>query len=289
MGVLCAAGAWVLRSFPVSVLPDVSFSRLVVIANAGDRPAEMMVIDVVRPLEEAIATVPGVERVRSKTQRGATEISVDFAWGTDMLTAQQLVNSKIEEARPDLPTETEIGVERMNPTVFPILGLSLRGEGMSQAQLWSLATYTIRPELTRVPGVAAVVVQGGRIPEIEVEVNPQFLVAYKLSLPDVEQALAQANVIRGVGRLDHQFQQYQVVVSGKPADLPSLGQIVVAQRDGMPIYLRQLADVRLATQDRTTIVTADGVESVLINIVRQPNANTMAVAEGVRRRYLPAL
>src|SRR5207244_2794837 len=153
-------------------LPDVSFPRVVVIVETGERPARMMDVAVTRPLEEAIATVPGVRRVRSKTERGATEINIDFAWGTDVLVAQQLVNSRVAEIRPQLPVDADIHVERMNPTVFPILGLSLRAHGVSQAELWSYATYSLRPRLARVPGVARVVVQGGRVPEIAVEADP---------------------------------------------------------------------------------------------------------------------
>src|ERR1051326_6405572 len=98
--VLCAIGSWLIGSFPVAILPEVTFPRLVVIADSGDRPARMMVASITRPIEEAIATVPGVTLVRSKTQRGATEISVDFVWGTDMLSALQLVNTKGNEGRP---------------------------------------------------------------------------------------------------------------------------------------------------------------------------------------------
>src|SRR5579871_5389256 len=198
----CLIGAWLVRSFPVSILPDVTFPRVVVIAEGGDRPARTMEIAVTRPLEEAIAVVPGVRRIRSKTARGGTEMSIDFNWGTDMLVAQQLVNTKISEVRPTLPPETDVTSERMNPTVFPIMGLSLRVKGLSQADIWSLATYTLRPRLSRVPGVARVVVQGGRVPEIAVDVDPRKLAAYRLSLTDIDQALAQTNVVRAVGRID---------------------------------------------------------------------------------------
>jgi CzcA family heavy metal efflux pump len=280
---LCAIGVWLIGSFPVSILPDVTFPRIVIVAESGDRPSHLMEASVARPLEEAIASVPGVSRVRSKTERGATEISVDFAWGTDMLVAQQLVNSKVSETRSDLPSDAHVSVERMNPTVFPILGLSLSAKGLSQSELWNLATYTIRPRLARVPGVARVVVQGGRVPEIAVDVNPQRLAAYRLSIMDVEEALSAANVMKSVGRMDRQFQQYQTLVSGEATDVGALGRISVAQRGGVPIFLRQVANIYPSVQDRTTVVTADGAESVLINIVRQPDANTITVNEGVNR------
>jgi CzcA family heavy metal efflux pump len=283
---LCLIGTWLIGSFPVSILPDVTFPRVVVIAESGDRPTRMIEVGISRPLEEAIATVPNVTRIRSKMKRGAAEISVDFAWGTDIVLAQQLVSTKVNEARSQLPPDTDVAVERMNPTVFPIMGLSLRAKGLSQSELWSLATYTLRPRLSRVPGVARVVVQGGRVPEIEVAVNPTRLAAFKLSLADVEQALTQTNVIRSVGRMDRQFQQYQTIVSGETTDPEQLGHIVVAARNGVPITLQEVADIHRSVEDQTTIVTADGAPSVLINIVRQPDANTITVAEGVRQELV---
>lgn len=280
---LCIIGAWLVRTFPVAILPDITFPRIVVVVDAGERPSRVVEAAITRPLEEAIATVPGVNRIRSKTQRGGTEITVDFNWGTEMLTALQLVNSKIGEARSAFPSDTQITAERMNPTVMPIMGLSVRAKGLTQSELWNVATYTLRPRLTRVPGVARVVVQGGRVPEIAVEVNPQRLAAYRLSMPDVEQALTEANVTRAVGLMDRQFQQHEAIVSGETTDPKQLGGIVVTQRAGVPIYLRQLADIHPSTRDRQSVVAADGSESVLINIVRQPEANTVSVVEGVNK------
>ncbi len=279
--VLCAIGLLSVGTFPVSILPDVTFPRVVVIAEAGDRPAQMMEIVVTRPLEEAIATVPGVERVRSTTERGATEISVDFAWGGDMVVAQQLVSTKVNDARSQLPAEAQVTVERMNPTVFPIFGLSLKSKSLSQGELWNLAMYTLRPRLSRIPGVARVVIQGGRVPEIAVDIDPVALAAYKLSTTDVTQAIAQTNVVRSVGRLDQRYQQVEVLVSGEITTLDQLENVVVAQRNGLPIALSQVAKVHRSTQDNTTIVTANGAESVLINIVRQPSANTVTVVSAL--------
>ncbi len=280
--VLCGVGALMVRSFPVSILPDVTFPRIKLVVDVGERPSRTVVASATRPLEEAIATIPGVSRLRSKTQRGGSEMSVDFVWGTDMLTAQQLVTAKVSQVRPLLPPEAQIEVERMTPTVFPILGLSISSKTLSQSQLWSLATYTLRPQLTRASGVAQVIVQGGRIPEIAVEVNPQKLAAYKLALSDVETALTQANVVRAVGKLDRQYQLYQSLVSGETTDPEQLKHVVVTQRSGVPITLEMLADIKPSVQDRTTIVTADGTESVLINILRQPDANTVSVVQGVQ-------
>ena len=279
--ILCIIGGIMLTSFPVAILPEVTFPRIKVIAEAGDRPSRMVEASITRPLEEAVATVPGVRKVVSKTERGGTEIAIAFDWSTDIAAALPLVTAKVDEVRSQLPPDAHVSAERMNATVFPILGLSLHSKTLSQGELWSLATYTLKPRLARADGVARIIIQGGRVPEIAVEIIPQQLVAYHLSLTDVEQAITQSNVVRAVGRLDRQFQTYSVVVSGEKTDPQRLGDVVVAQHNGVPVFLHQLATIRSANQDNTTIVTADGAESVLINIVRQPNANTVAVVASV--------
>ncbi len=285
---LCVIGVGLLSSFPVSILPDVTFPRIIVIAEAGDRPQRMVEVGITRPIEQAVSTIPGVGRIHSKIQRGATETSIDFNWGTDIATTFQTVNAKVNEIRGTLPPDTQVSVERMNPTVFPILGLSLQSDTLSQTELWQLATYTLKARLTRVPGVARVEIQGGRIPEISVDVYPQKLQAFKLAIADVEQAIAQSNLVRSVGKFDHQYQLYQAIVSGETANVNQIKEIVVAQRNGIPIPLKLIADVREGVQDQTTIVTADGRESVLLNIVRQPEANTMAVVEGIKKEMVAA-
>ncbi len=287
--VLCALGAWIVTSFPVSILPDITFPRVEIVVHAGDRPVNMMEVGVCRPMEQTIATIPGVTRIRSRNMRGATKISVDFDWGTDMIMAEQLINTKVNELRSSLPPDAEVSVERMNPTVFPIYGFSLECKGLTQSQLWDLATYTLKPLLVRVPGVAQVVVQGDKIPELAVNVHPLRLAAFNLSLQDVENAIAQSNVIKSVGRIDAHFQQYQAIVTGQITNPDQLNNIVVATHNGIPITLKDVASVYPSDKPQQTIVTANGRESVLLNIVRQPNANTVTVVQGVKAELAKAM
>ena len=282
--ILCFAGAAMYTAFPVSILPDVTFPRVVVVAEAGSRPNKVIEISVTRPLEEAFATIPNVKRIRSKTKQGSTEISVDFLDGTDVIQAEQLVNAKVNQVRPQLPPETMTEVERMNPTVFPVLGLTLKSKSLTQTELWNLATYSIRPRLARVDGVARVVVQGGRPPEIEVAVRSSELAAVGLSNTDVVQAIQLSNVVHSVGRIDKEFKKYQIVLNGERHSAKDLESIVVGQKSGTPIKLSDVADVAPSTEDRTTIVSANGEESVLINIIRQPSANSVSMVEAVNRQ-----
>jgi CzcA family heavy metal efflux pump len=279
---LCFLGAVAYTTFPVSILPDVTFPRVVVIAEAGDLPTKTVEASITRVLEEAISTVPNVARLRSKTQRGSTEISVDFGWGTDIVQAEQLVNAKVNGARGRLPLDVVTEVERMNPTVFPVIGVSLQSKSLSQAELWSLATYSVRLRLSRVPGVARVVVQGGREPEYQVEVNPAALGQFRVTLGDVVTALKAANQVRSAGGSDGRFVRVDVMVDNEAATGAALGDVVVTNRNGPVVRVSDVATVRRAVSDRSTVVAADRQESVLLNVVRQPSANSVAMVAAIQ-------
>lgn len=281
VGVLCLIGLFAYKTFPVSILPDVTFPRVVVIAEAGDRPVKTVEASITRPIEEAVATVPNVRKLRSRTKRGSTEISIDFAWGTDILVAEQLVNAKVNEVRPELPADTKTEIERMNPTVFPVLGLTLDSKNSSPTELFNLASFALKPRLSRVDGVARVVIQGGLSPEVLVEVDPARLASSHLAMTDVVQALSQSNQVISVGRINHQFQQLEVLVDGQVNNSEGLGRIVVSQKSGLPVELRQIALIRNSAEDRQTVVSANGHECVLLNIIRQPSANTVAMSTAV--------
>lgn len=281
--VLCVLGAISYSSFPVSILPDVTFPRVKIIADSGDRPANMVEVSVTRPIEQAVATVPDVKTIRAKTQRGSTELSVDFNWGTDILVAEQLVNAKVNEVRTLLPASTKTEVQRMNPTIFPVVGLSLSSKSLSSSELWTLATYKLKPRLSRVQGVARVVIQGGRPPEVSVEVDPAKLASYHLSLGDVSTALAQANMVTSVGTLDERRRRYQVIVDALATTPQTLAGIAVAQRNGTAITLGQIAKVGRSVEDRNTVVVANGEECVLLNVVRQPSANSVALVDATNQ------
>jgi CzcA family heavy metal efflux pump len=280
--VLCGLGVAAYQTFPVSILPDVAFPRIVVVADAGERPTQSVEATIARPLEEALSTVANVRRVKSQTERGSTELSLDFNWNTDIVQAEQLVNAKVNETRPELPPETRIETERMNPTVFPVLGLTLNSDRLTQTELYNLAEYSLRPRLSRVEGVARVVIQGGAREEIAVLLDPSKLQALKIAGTDVVQALSSNSQVHDVGRVSSRLQQLHVTVDGQANSPETLGQIVVANRAGSPVTLSQIAEVKLSAADRTTVVSANGSECVLINVVRQPSANTLTMATAVK-------
>ena len=141
IGLLGALGVLEGMGLPVGLFPHVSFPRIQVGLDAGDRPAERMAIEVTWPVEEAVRAVPGVRGVRSTTSRGSADISINFDWGDDMVSAMLQVQSAIAAIVPDLPAGTSFDVRRMDPTVFPVLGYSLTSDTVDQVALRDAALY----------------------------------------------------------------------------------------------------------------------------------------------------
>ena len=160
--VLAAGGGAALLRLPVGIFPRTTFPRVVVSVDAGDRPAGRMVIEVTRPLENAIRSVQGVRSLRSNSSRGSCDISVNFDWGTDMIARTLMIEAAIARVLPSLPQGTAYEVRRMDPTVFPVLGLSMRSRARSLVELRDLALYDLRPRLSAIRGVAQIDVLGGR-------------------------------------------------------------------------------------------------------------------------------
>ena len=278
---LTAAGFYSMFSLPSSIYPEVEFPRIVIVAKSGDLSPRLMQLAVTRPLEEAARAVLGVRRVRSKTIRGATEISVLFNPDADMRYALQLMQGKTDEVKPSLPAGTEMQVERMTPSIFPIFMFNLTGK-VPAKDLRDLAEFEVRPLLSRVPGVANVEVLASEEREISVIVDPERLSAAKLTIDQVADALAATNQVNSVGRLAKDYRQYLVLATAELTSLEDVRDVVVAFRQQAPVYVRDLAEVREGVLDKTTLVSGDGQPAALVSVARQIHGNIIDVVDGAR-------
>jgi CzcA family heavy metal efflux pump len=282
---LLGAGIYSAARLPASIFPSVTFPIVKVIADAGEEPAARMMPTVTRPLEEAILRVPGIRLVRSITSRGSTEISAEFAWGTDMQVALQRVQAEGERIRPDLPGDARIDVEWMNTAIFPIQGYALTSATRSQAELLALAEFTLKPALIRIPGVSEVQIQGGRRREFQVWLDPRQLAARRLAAGDVVDAVRRSHAVLSAGLSEQNHELYLTLVDGRVQDLAALGRIAVPVGAGPPATLDDLGELRVDDEVSYIRTSADGSPAVLVNLIRQPSANTVAIAAGVRRLF----
>ncbi len=284
LALLALAGALAAFKLPVTLFPNVDFPRVVVSLDAGDRPADLMMLAVTQPVEEAVRRVPGVRDVRSTTSRGSAEVSVSFDWGIDMGLATSQINQAITQILPNLPLGTQLNTRRMDPTVFPILAYSLTSATQSQTALYDLARYQLRPLLSSVNGVARIEVMGGAQEEYRVTVDPARLLAYNLTLSDVAQALSAANVVTAVGRLEDHYKLYLAIADARLKNVQQIGRTIIRSGASGIVRLDDVAQVSDGVVPQWIKVNADGRPAVLFNIYQQPGSNSVQIAHDVQAK-----
>ncbi len=277
VALLSAAGVWMALRLPSAIYPELSFSRITIVAQGSTLGARQVVFSITRPLEEAVSIVPGVTRVRSHSIRGASEIAVTFAPGTNMDQALQLVRARVNQVQSALPPDLTLDVEQLAPSLFPIVSYNV--EGGEPATLYDLARYEIKPLISRVPGVGRVEVQGSDVRELEVIADPARLAAQGMTYADLADAIRRAITVQAVGRVAQDYRQYLIVTDQEAHAPDDIGAVVL--RGGLRV--RDVATVQLGTEDHVRIIAGDGKPAALINITRQLGGNTLALADSVAR------
>jgi CzcA family heavy metal efflux pump len=291
---LVAVGVYLASTIPVAVFPEVDFPRILVGVDNGVAPIDQMQVMVTRQIEEAVNSVQGLETVRSNTSRGTAEVDLFFSWKVDMFQTLARVNAAIARVQPELPSTAKITAERLTFAAFPIMGYSLTSDSVAQTRLWELATYELKPRLNRMTGVSTVVVQGGEVPEFEVKPDPAKLLQAQITVPNLLDAIGRSNLIDSPGLYEDKHQLVLSLVSGQARSQEELSEIVVKTTPlGAPIRIGDVAAVEPSTKPMYVAVTANAKRAVLVNIFRQPDSNTVAVADAVHaeilqiRRQLP--
>jgi len=276
-GLLTAGGIYSATRMPSSVYPEVTFPRFAVVANAAGLAVPNMEVQVTRPLEQAVSTVIGVAQVRSKTIRGGSELSVDFNPGTDMRRAEQLLWNRISATRSQFPAGTELTVEQMTPSVFPIISLVLTG-GEGPAQLRDYAFYQLAPRIKNIPDVLYAKVAGGDLREIEIEARPDDLLAAGLSAADLGDQISKLYRLQPVGRIERSPFAWQIIVNTQAEAARQLEDLVVTTKNNQPLRVRDLADVRISHQDRLLSIGFESKDAVVITIFRTLGGNTLNIS-----------
>jgi CzcA family heavy metal efflux pump len=281
IGLAVAGGALATR-LPSGIYPEAEFPRIVVVARGGDAPPAVTQVTLTRPLETALATVLGVERIRSRTIRGAVEISLQFAPGSDMWRALQLVESRVGDTRSALPASTDVQVERLTTTSFPVVTFNVTGN-VDPRRLRDLAELVLRPAISRVRGVGRVEVLGGDVREVEVILDPARTAALKLTPAKIADRIRASTVLQSVGRYDDAHALVTVVASGEATNVADVAALSVAVgADGSPIPLSAIATVTEGAEDRLLRVSGPGGETALVSVSRLPGASTPDVVGRVR-------
>ena len=277
-------GAYLALSIPVSVFPNTDFPRVVIGVDNGVMPIDQMLVTITRPLEEAVNSVPGLQKVTSVTSRGSAEVDLFFDWNSDMILTLQRVDAVVARLQSELPSTAKVETHRLTFAVFPIIGYSLTSETVPQSKLWEIATYDLKPRINRLDGVATVVIQGGRVPEFQVTPDPARLLTAGVTVQDMLDAIRRTNMIDSPGLIEHEHQLVLALVSGQVRTPDQIAQIVVkSSAAGVPIRMGDIATIAPSIAPVYTVVTSNGKPAVLLNIDRQPESNTLQVADEVHR------
>jgi CzcA family heavy metal efflux pump len=278
---VCVLGIYAAFRLPTAIFPNTDFPRVVITVDNGDVPADQMLATVTQPIEEAMNGIPNIQRIKSTTARGATEVNLFFDWKVDAQQTLQLVQARLSQLT--LPPPAQItNLERLTFAVFPVAGYSLTSDARNPANLRELASYTIRPRLARLAGVSTVNVSGGEVKEFHIEINPEQLSGRNVTLQQVSEAVKNANMISSPGLIEENHQLELALVSGQATTPDQLNSIVVSNVNGANVLISDIATVKQGNAPNYTIVTADGHPAVLINILRQPDANTVTVTDEVK-------
>ncbi len=272
-------GLFAYSNMQTALFPEITFPKIKIIADAGQQPVKKMMITVTRQLENAVKQVPDLQSIRSTTSRGSCEISAFMSWKANIDISQQRIESKINEIRNTLPPDVQITVERMNPSILPIIGYSLESKTRTPIEMKLLAMYTIKPFLSQVDGVSEVRVIGGKNKEYWLQLNVQKMGTLGITPDNISTALSQTNFIKSNGYLSDYRLLYLTVTDASVTSKEQLQNIVISNNGKRIVLLKDIADVQIQEAKEYVKVNANGHEGILLAIIKQPNANLVDLSE----------
>ena len=289
------AGAVAFFTLPVSPLPQVDFPVISVTASLPGASPETMASSVATPLERAIGTIAGVNEIRSSSSQGSTRIFVQFDLGKDINTAAREVQAAINASRSLLPSALPgmPNYRKINPSQAPIMVLALTSKTRTTSEIYDLASTVLAQKVAQVQGVGDVTVGGGSLPAVRVELQPNALAQYGISLDQVRRTIAEANLLRPKGVVEDGDRAFQVAASDQLTEAAQYASLIVAYANGAPVRLSDVARVYDGVEDRFNTGFFNDDPAVLLVVSRQPDANIIKTVDAIHaqmptlRAFLP--
>ncbi len=286
---LCAWGVAAIFTLPSGIYPNVAFPRIAVVAERGEDSPENIMVAVTRPFEQEVNAVQGLTRVRSKTIRGATEIQLDFAPSTDMREALSQTRARLSALASSLDPPVTLTIEQQTPSVFPVISFNVNLDTSETAStikdgadLLDWASLNLRPRLSRLPDVFLVSVQGDEQRQVLVEADPARLASAGLTLDDLAKALSDSNKVDAVGVIEKDYKQFQILASSQIQDPEQLENLALVSRRGATMHLSDVARVKLGLADRTSVITGNGKDSVVVSLFMRYGGKLTALSTNLK-------
>jgi HAE1 family hydrophobic/amphiphilic exporter-1 len=269
-------------NLPVDLMPDIEFPTINVATEyEGVAPEEMETL-VTRPVERSVASAPGVEEITATSSEGRSSVQVKFGWGTNLDEAANEIRTRVDRLRRSLPDDAEPPTMfKFDPSQFPILWMAVSGD-RDPRSLRQFVEDQILYRLEQVPGVAAADIRGGLRREIQVNLSLERLRAYQLQIRNVVDVLSRENLNEPVGPVDEGDYELLLRTQGEYRDVKQIENVVLAVRDGVPVYVKDVASVADSYEEVREMVRVDGKPGIRLAVRKQSGANTVAVAKAVR-------
>lgn len=278
------AGVFSYSKMQTALFPEITFPKIKIIADAGQQPVDKMMITVTKPLENAVKKVQGLKTVRSTTSRGSCEISAFMDWQSDIDLSKTRIEAQISQIRNDLPPDLQITVEKMNPSILPVIGYAIESKDRSPIDLKKFATYTIKPFLSQIEGISEIRIVGGKEKEYWLSLDFSKMSALAITPAMVTQVLNNTNFIKSNGYLsDYRF-LYLTITDAQLDKKDELENLVISNNSKGIITLKDICTVEIREAKEYIKVNANGKESILIGVIKQPEANLIAVSDSMSNR-----
>lgn len=294
VAVLTVLGVWAYVTTPASIFPNMTFSRIDVVADAGNLPPDQVRVAVALPLERAFLGLPSVTRVQATSAQGSAEFIVTFDPKTDVRFDLQYVNQAVSQLRSSLPSDTNVNAVIINPNQEPVITYALVAKNMSQTVLRELAQQSLLPQFYGVPGLARILLAGGPDREFHVTLDPGALAARGLTAQDVANALADATTVNALGIKQQYYQRNVIVLNAGITSADAISRVVVPDPGRTPVTVADLGTVTLGVAPLTTQVSYDATHAVALNFFGLPGADQVRMADAIKakmqaiERRLPA-
>lgn len=277
-------GGFALVKIKTGLFPDITFPKIKIIAENGEQPVDKMMVTVTIPLENAIKRVEELRVTRSTTSRGSCEISAFLNWGADVDLGKQRIEAQINAIKQNLPPGVNITIEKMNPSILPVMGFSLEGQGKNLIELRKLAEFTIKPILSRIEGVSEVAVIGGKVKEYRIILDPLKMSNLRLTPVALSNVLSQTNFITSNGFTVDYNRLYLTLTDAAVDELSELENTIVLNSPKTKIRLKDIARLEIAERREFVKINANGKDVPLIAILKQPKANLLDVTAAVKEQ-----
>src|SRR5436309_7666612 len=287
---LLLVGAVAYLQLPVSALPQVDYPTIQVITFYPGAGPDVMASSVTAPMERQFGQVPGLTQMTSTSSYGSSVITLQFNLELNIDIAEQEVQAAINAAATFLPRDLPNPpiYSKVNPADAPILTLALTSDSLPLSKIEDLADTTLAQKISQLSGVGLVSISGGQKPAVRIQANPTALASYGLSLEDVRAALGQANVDQAKGILEGPRQSFTIASNDQLLSSAGYKSIIVAYRNGAPVYLTDVASVIDSTENLKQAAWMNLSPAVIVNIQRQPGANIISVVDRIKA-VLPQL